>query len=76
MRGDELLKEQSPEQAGEYAHREEESRPARHPALAVGRDAATRYDHVDVGVMGHGRVPGVQHGGDADPPTQMLEIGG
>jgi hypothetical protein len=26
--------------------------------------------------MGHGRAPGVQNGGDADPGPQMLRIGG
>ena len=51
MGGHELLQEQSPEQAGEHAHREEEARPARHPALAVERDAAARHDHVDVGMV-------------------------
>ncbi len=39
MRGDELLQEQSPEQAGEHTHREEESGPAGHPTLTVQRDA-------------------------------------
>jgi hypothetical protein len=34
-----------------------------------------RYDHVDVRVMGHGRAPGVEHGGDADAPAQVLGIG-
>jgi hypothetical protein len=54
VRGDELLQEQSPEQAGEHANREEEARPTRYPALVVQRDAAARHDHVHVGVMGHG----------------------
>ena len=58
---DELLQEQSPEQAGEHADGQEESRPTGHPALAVGRDATARHDHVYVGVMGHSRAPGVQH---------------
>ena len=40
------LQEQPPEQAGEDAHREEEARPTRYPALAVGRDATARHDHV------------------------------
>jgi len=35
VRGDELLQEEAAKQAGEHAHREEESRPAGHPALAV-----------------------------------------
>ena len=74
--GDELLQEQPPEQAREHAHGQEEARPAGHPALAVGRDAAARHDHVHVRVMGHRRAPGVQHGGDADAGAEMLRIGG
>src|SRR5258705_13415531 len=50
--GDELLQEQSPEQAGEHADGQEESRPTGHPALAVGRDATARHDHVHVGGWG------------------------
>ena len=73
---DQLLQEQPAEQAREHAHGQEEAGPARHPALAVGRDAAARHDHVDVRVMGHGRAPSVQHRGDADPGAQMLRIGG
>src|SRR5215813_9739137 len=44
VRGDELLQEQSSEQAGEHAHGEEESRPAGHPALVVQRDTTARHD--------------------------------
>ena len=43
---------------------------------AVERDPATGHDHVDVRMMGHGRAPGVEHGGDADPGAEMLRIGG
>ena len=76
MCGDELLQEQPAEQAREHAHRQEEARPARHPALAVERDAAARHDHVDMRMMGERRAPGVQHGGDADAGAEMLGIGG
>src|SRR5258705_13912036 len=55
--GDELLQEQPPEQAGEHADGQEKSRPTGHPALAIGRDATARHDHVHVGVMGHSRAP-------------------
>ena len=55
--GDELLQEQPAEQAREHAHGQEEARPARHPALAVQRDAAARHDHVHVRVMGHAPSP-------------------
>ena len=76
MGGDQLLQEQPAEQAREHAHGQEEAGPARHPALAVERDAAARHDHVDVRVMGHRRAPGVQHGGDADAGAEVLGIGG
>ena len=73
--GDELLQEQTAEQAG-HAHGQEESRPARYPALAVGREAAGRHDHVHMRVMGQCRAPGVQHGGDADAGAEMPGVGG
>ena len=73
--GDQLLQEQPPEQAREHAHRQEEAGPARHPALAVERDAAARHDHVDVRMMGHGRAPGMEHRGDADAGAEMLGVG-
>jgi len=31
---------------------------------------------MDVRMVSHGRSPGVKHGGDTDPGTQMLSIGG
>ncbi len=34
-----------------------------------------RNDHVDVRMMRHGRPPGVEHGGEADPCAEMLGIG-
>ena len=75
MGGVEHLQEQPAEQAREHAHRQEEVGPARHPALAVERDAAARHDHVDVRMMGERRAPGVQHRGDADAGAEMLGIG-
>src|SRR5438046_315021 len=53
---EEPLQEQPAKQTREHAYREEKARPARHPRLAVDRDAAARHDHVDVRVMGHGRT--------------------
>ena len=47
----ELAQEQSPEQAREHPHRQEEAGPARHPARAIERDAAARHDHVHVRMM-------------------------
>ena len=71
---DELLQEQSAEQAREHTHRQEEARPARDPALAVERDAAARHDHVHVRVMRHRRAPSVQDGGDADACAEVFWV--
>ena len=40
------------------------------------RNAAARHDHVDMRMVGHGRPPSMEHGGDTDPGTEMLGIGG
>ena len=74
--GEQLLQEQPSEQAREHADRQEEAGPARDPLVAVERDAAARHDHVHVRVMGHGRAPTVQHGGDADASAEVPGIGG
>jgi hypothetical protein len=47
----ELLQDQPAEQAREDADVDKEVGPAGNPALTIKRDAAARYDHVDVGVM-------------------------
>ena len=72
--GEELRKHQPLEQLGEHGHGEQEAGLARQPSLAIQGDAATRHDHVDMRVMGHGRAPGVEHGGDADAGAQVLGI--
>lgn len=68
--------EQAVGQGAQHAHGQQERRARRDPAFAVAREAASRYDHVDVRMMGHGRAPGVEHGGDAYPGTEMPGIGG
>jgi hypothetical protein len=72
VRGEQPLQKQPSEQAREHAHRQKEAGPARHPALAVERDAAARHDHVDVRMMGHGRAPGMENRGDADASAEVL----
>ena len=42
----------------------------------IDRKATAGHDHVDVGMVGHGRAPGVKHGGDADARAEMFGIGG
>ena len=43
--------------------------------LAVERDAAARYDDMDVRMMCERRSPGVQHGGEPDARAEMLGVG-
>jgi len=74
--GDQLLQKQPAKQAREHAHWQEKAGPARYPTLAVERDASARHDHMDVRVMGHGRAPAVQHGGDADAGAEVFWVGG
>ena len=76
MERDQPGEEQAAEQLAQHAHRQEEGRARRYPALPVERDAAARHDHVDVRMVRHRRAPGVEHGGDADAGAEMLRIGG
>ena len=46
------------------------------PSRAVEREPSTGHDHMHVRMMGEGRAPGVQHGGDADPGAEAPGIGG
>ena len=68
--------EQLAEQTREHTHREEEVRPALNPAIALRRDAAARYDAMDMRVMIQVLPPRVQHAGDADRGTEMLGVRG
>ena len=43
--------------------------------LAVGREAAARYDDVGVRMVGQCRSPGVQHGGERDAGAEVLGVG-
>ena len=44
--------------------------------MPIACDAAARHDHVDMGMVGHRRSPGVEHGGDADAGAEVLWVGG
>lgn len=72
----EPIEEQASEQRAENLDRQEEGRARGDPARSVRQEAAARHDHVDVRMVGHGRAPGVEHGGEADAGTQMPRIGG
>ena len=76
VRGGEPLAHQSAEQPRKHLYRKEETGFAGYPAHAVGREAAARHDTMNVGMMGEGRAPGVEHHGDADLGAEMLGIGG
>ena len=75
VKGEQFGEEQAAEQLAEDAHRQEERWSRGDPALSIECDAATRHDHVHVGVVGQCRSPGVEHGGDADPRAQVSRIG-
>src|SRR5437773_12274051 len=66
MRVDQHRQELAPEQTREHLDVYKEVRPRSDPSAAIGRDAAARHDHVDVGMVRERRAPGVQHRGDAD----------
>ena len=68
-------RKQPAEQARQHADWEEEAGPARHPVLAVERDAAARHDHMDMRMMGERRAPGTENRGDADAGAEMPGIG-
>src|ERR1700704_5804908 len=74
MGRDQPLQKQPAEQTREHAHRQEEARPARYPALAVERDTAAGHDHVDVRMMGHGGAPGMENRGDADAGAEVFWV--
>src|SRR3546814_1557720 len=76
MEGAEPGQEQAAEQGGEHADRQEEGGAGGYPACSIAGDAAARYDHVDVGMMGKRGSPCMEYGGDADPGTEMLGISG
>ena len=69
------FEEQTAEQAGQHADRQEEARSAAHPALAVGRQPAAGHDAVQVGMVLQGLTPGVQHRDEADLGAEVSRVG-
>ena len=57
MQGCKAFEKEAAEQAEEHAHGQEEAGFAGDPARAVGRQAASRNDDVDVRMMGERRTP-------------------
>ena len=72
----EFVQKQTSEQSGQDPHWQEEPWPTRLPMLSIVCDAATGDDAVDMGMMSHGRAPGMQHHGDADTCAEVFGIGG
>ena len=72
---DQSGEEQAAEQLAEDAHRQEERRSRRDPALPIECDAAARHNHVHMGMVRQCRSPSMEHGGDADPCAQVPGIG-
>ena len=70
------LKKETTEQAGEDANGEEEAGAAADPAVAVGSNAATGDDAVQVGVQLQSLPPGMQDGNEADLSAEVLGVGG
>jgi hypothetical protein len=64
------------EQARQHVDMEEEVGARGDPLRVIEREPSARHDHMHVRVMGECRTPGVQHGGDTDPRTEALGIGG
>jgi len=64
------------EEARQQVDVHEEIGPGGDPSRSVGRQPSAGHDHVHVRMMGEGRAPGVQHGGDADPGAEAPGIGG
>ena len=74
VRSEKLFQHQPAEQFCEHEPWQKEPGLARHPPCVVARDAAARYDHVDVWMVGERRAPGVQNGCDADTSAQVFRI--
>ena len=70
------VQKQAPEQPRQNPHMQKEPRLAGDPPRAIGRQAAARNDHMDVGMMGQRRSPSVQHTGHADTGAKARGVGG
>ena len=74
MQGFEAVEEEPAEETRQHAHRQKEAGLAGDPARSIRRQPAAGNDDVDVRMVGQRRAPGVQDGGEADAPAQMLRI--
>ena len=70
-----MFQEQAPKQARQYPDGQEETPLARNPPVTTRRQTATGDDTVQMGVVGHGRAPGVQNGRESQVSAQVFRIG-
>ena len=71
-----VLEEKTSKQPREYPHGQEEPGPAGDPPFTIGGKPPAGDNAMQVWMMGHGRAPGVEYGGEADACAEMLRIGG
>src|SRR3546814_15102696 len=68
--------EQASEQGTKDADREQEGGARGYPARSIARSAAAGHAHVDMRMVGERRATCVEDGGDTDPGTEVLRVGG
>src|SRR4051794_6731218 len=68
------FEKKSPEQTGEYAHWQEEARPAGDPSFAVSRGATAGHDTMQVRMEMKVLSPRMEHGEEADLCSQMFRV--
>ena len=75
MQREQPLEEQAAKQARQHPHMQEEPWATGNPTGAVRRQTPAGDDHVDMGMVGQRRAPGVQDAGHADPCAEALGVG-
>jgi hypothetical protein len=71
----EIRQKQSAEQAGQYAHGQEETGAAGDPLGTIGRDSTAWDDTMEMGMKKQVLSPAVEYGKEADLGSQMSGIG-
>jgi hypothetical protein len=72
----ETFQEETAEETGQDADRQEEARSAGDPASPIDRETAARDDAVQMWMMDESLSPGVQHCEEADLCAEMCGVGG
>ena len=76
MGAGQLLEEAAAEEAGEDLDGGEPNAAPRLPLTAVHVEARVGHHHVQMGMEAELLIPGVEHGGAADPQAAMPGVGG